>query len=151
MKALCALIRRVGEDEVTTILDELAKTITNAKTESGKRNISTNALKTALGDIQPSVAAKGIQKCAPQLLPGIEQEDVLEIKADCMDILSDVLKRFGDLVAGSHQHMVAALMPQLTHKLATVRKRAVACIGACLAGVILPDGLLPPCCAGARR
>ena len=125
----------MGQDEVLFILDELTKTITSAKTESGKRNISTNALKTALGDIQPNMASKGVQKCSPLLLPGIAQEELQDMKADCMDILADILRRFGDMVSASHEPMQQALVPCVTHKLASIRKRAVTCIGKLLPAV----------------
>ena len=57
------------------------------------------------------------------------QGKTAEIKCECLDILSDVLHRFGNLITKDHVHMLAALLSQLSSTQASVRKKSVSCIG----------------------
>jgi hypothetical protein len=52
-----------------------------------------------------------------------------EIKCECLDILSDVLNRFGNVIAKDHAYMLTALLSQLSSTQASVRKKSVSCIG----------------------
>jgi hypothetical protein len=52
-----------------------------------------------------------------------------EIKCECLDILSDVLNRFGNVIAKDHACMLTALLSQLSSSQASVRKKSVSCIG----------------------
>jgi cullin-associated NEDD8-dissociated protein 1 len=52
-----------------------------------------------------------------------------EIKCECLDILCDVLHKFGNLMANDHELLLNALLSQLNSNQATVRKRTVSCIG----------------------
>lgn len=52
-----------------------------------------------------------------------------EIKCECLDILCDVLHKYGNLMASDHELLLNALLPQLNTNQASVRKKAVSCIG----------------------
>ena len=52
-----------------------------------------------------------------------------EIKCECLDILCDVLHKYGNLMASDHEPLLGALLPQLSSNQATVRKKTVSCIG----------------------
>ncbi|KAG6406357.1 hypothetical protein SASPL_133957 [Salvia splendens] len=52
-----------------------------------------------------------------------------EIKCECLDILCDVLHKYGNLMASDHEVLLRALLPQLNTNQASVRKKAVSCIG----------------------
>lgn len=52
-----------------------------------------------------------------------------EIKCECLDILCDVLHKYGNLMASDHELLLDALLPQLNTNQASVRKKAVSCIG----------------------
>lgn len=52
-----------------------------------------------------------------------------EIKCECLDILCDVLHKFGNLMAADHELLLCALLPQLNSNQASVRKKTVSCIG----------------------
>lgn len=52
-----------------------------------------------------------------------------EIKCECLDILCDVLHKYGNLMTSDHEVLLGALLPQLSTNQASVRKRAVSCIG----------------------
>lgn len=52
-----------------------------------------------------------------------------EIKCECLDILCDVLHKYGNLMASDHEQLLGALLPQLNINQASVRKKAVSCVG----------------------
>jgi len=52
-----------------------------------------------------------------------------EIKCECLDILCDVLHKFGNLMAADHDLLLNSLLSQLNSNQATVRKKSVACLG----------------------
>ncbi|KAG6780047.1 hypothetical protein POTOM_016455 [Populus tomentosa] len=63
-----------------------------------------------------------------------------EIKCECLDILCDVLHKFGNLMANDHELLLNALLSQLNSNQATVRKRTVSCIASLASS--LSDDLL---------
>lgn len=52
-----------------------------------------------------------------------------EIKCESLDILCDVLHKFGNLMANDHELLLSALLSQLGSNQASVRKKTVSCIG----------------------
>lgn len=52
-----------------------------------------------------------------------------EIKCECLDILCDVLHKYGNLMTTDHEVLLDGLLPQLNTNQASVRKKAVSCIG----------------------
>jgi cullin-associated NEDD8-dissociated protein 1 len=57
------------------------------------------------------------------------QDMSTEIKCECLDILCDVLHKFGNLMAADHELLLSSLLSQLNSNQATVRKKTVACLG----------------------
>lgn len=47
----------------------------------------------------------------------------------CLDILNDMLKRFGSLMLGELDKIQKAVLPQLTSGRPATRKRAISCLG----------------------
>lgn len=52
-----------------------------------------------------------------------------EIKCECLDILCDVLHKYGNLMVSDHEKLLSALLPLLTANQASIRKKTVSCIG----------------------
>lgn len=52
-----------------------------------------------------------------------------EIKCECLDILCDVLHKYGTLITSDHEVLLGALLPQLSSNQASVRKKTVSCLG----------------------
>lgn len=51
------------------------------------------------------------------------------MKSECLDILCDVLHRFGILMTADHEKLMNALLVQLNLQRAGLRKRAIQCLG----------------------
>lgn len=52
-----------------------------------------------------------------------------EIKCECLDVLCDILHKFGNLMANDHPLLLSALLSQLNSNQASVRKKTVSCTG----------------------
>jgi cullin-associated NEDD8-dissociated protein 1 len=75
-----------------------------------------------------------------RLLGGISQDAVQEIKLECLDIITDLLKRFGHAIEPEHENLMSTVLQQLQHNRAVVRKRATASLGSL--AICLSDSLL---------
>ncbi|WMV12836.1 hypothetical protein MTR67_006221 [Solanum verrucosum] len=52
-----------------------------------------------------------------------------EIKCECLDILCDVLQKYGNLMDTDHESLLTSLLPQLSSNQARFRKKSISCIG----------------------
>lgn len=62
-------------------------------------------------------------------LSSMPQDTSVEVKSECLDILSDLLHRFGNLMIADHEKLLSALLAQLNLQRAGLRKRAIQCLG----------------------
>lgn len=49
--------------------------------------------------------------------------------SDTLDVTSDLLARFGNVMSGYHSHLKAAILPHLEEPRPVVRKRAIQSMG----------------------
>jgi hypothetical protein len=86
------------------------------------------------------MAGTAIRRVTPGLLEGV-QSDKLEVKLECLEVLSDLLRRFASCLAEAEsKECLAALFGELTSTRAAARKRAISCIASLSAS--LPDRML---------
>ena len=57
------------------------------------------------------------------------QSTDVSVQLEALDILGDLLSRFGGLLLSYHQSIQAALLPQLTSARLAVRKRTIIALG----------------------
>ena len=53
----------------------------------------------------------------------------LDVLSDTLDVTSDLLARFGNVMSGYHSHLKAAILPHLEEPRPVVRKRAIQSMG----------------------
>ncbi|KAG2656244.1 hypothetical protein PVAP13_1KG070300 [Panicum virgatum] len=127
VKCLAPLVKKVGEDKVVDMTNKLCDKLINGKEQH--RDTASIALKTIIAEVMtPSLAEKILVCIAPQLIKGVNTAKGAEIKCECLDILGDVLHRFGNLITKDHEYMLTALLSQLGSNQASVRKKSVSCI-----------------------
>ncbi|KAL6629111.1 hypothetical protein ACP70R_028876 [Stipagrostis hirtigluma subsp. patula] len=127
VKCLAPLVKKVGEDKVVEMTNKLCDKLLNGKDQH--RDTASIALKTIIAEVTtPTLAEKILVSLAPQLIKGVNTGKNAEIKCECLDILGDVLHRFGNLVTKDHEYMLSALLSQLGSNQASVRKKSVSCI-----------------------
>jgi hypothetical protein len=62
-----------------------------------------------------------------------------DIVATCLDILSDLLGRYGSAMAADHEKILKVVQPELDSKRSNSRKRTTQCLG--VLAVTIPDEL----------
>lgn len=139
VKCLAPLVKKVGEDSVVEMTNILCDKLLNGKDQH--RDTASIALKTIIAEVTTTtLAEKILVSLAPQLIKGATAGKSAEVKCECLDILGDVLHRFGNLITKDHDCMLTALLSQLSSNQASVRKKSISCIASLAA--CLSDDLL---------
>ncbi|KAL3700206.1 hypothetical protein R1sor_018228 [Riccia sorocarpa] len=129
VKCLAPLVKKVNESRVVDIADSLCTRLLTGKEQ--KRDIASIALKTVVAEIASGTCAQSlVVSLTPKLIKGITSSDTsTEVKSECLDILCDVLHRFGTLMTtADHEKLLNALLIQLNLQRAGLRKRAIQCL-----------------------
>ncbi|CAH1761071.1 7689_t:CDS:10 [Entrophospora sp. SA101] len=134
VKCLAPLVKKVREAQLQEIVDQLCL----YSTQQGKeelRDIAGIGLKTIIVEIpsnSPS-ANNVLQRLIPRLLLQLENPKAsFEVQMDTLDILSELLARFGTIVASNSQtqkKIQNVLIPLLKHSRAAFRKRTTVALG----------------------
>lgn len=141
LRCLKELVRRVGEARALELTERLCdKVLTVSKKDSNARDVASIGLKTVIeaasGNLAPPLAAL----VSSRMAAGVQQKESPDVLQDSLDILVEVLGRFGHLVQDQHQLLLSTVLPHLDDHRAGVRKRALQCIGA--VAPFLHDSLL---------
>ncbi|KAK2966552.1 hypothetical protein RJ640_014521 [Escallonia rubra] len=140
VKCLGPLVKKIREEQVLDMTNKLCDKLVNGKDQH--RDIASIALKTIVSEVPTSSVAQSVLvSVSPKLIKGVTSPGMsTEIKCECLDILCDVLHKFGNLMASDHEMLLGALLPQLSSNQASVRKKTVSCI-ASLASSLSDDML----------
>ncbi|XP_001948086.1 cullin-associated NEDD8-dissociated protein 1 [Acyrthosiphon pisum] len=129
VKCLGPLVNKVKETQVETIVDALC---TNMISENEQlRDICSIGLKTVISElpiINTSLAANVCRRITGKLTSAIEKQDV-SVQLEALDILADLLSRFGSLLLDFHSGILKSLLPQLNSSRQAVRKRTIVALG----------------------
>ncbi|KAG0632469.1 hypothetical protein M758_1G330700 [Ceratodon purpureus] len=138
VKCLAPLVKKVHEGRVVEIVESLCQKLLTGREQ--QRDIASIALKTVVAEISSgNVAQCVVVSLTPKLIKGITNPDTsTEVKSECLDILCDVLHRFGSLMTADHEKLMNALLVQLNLQRAGLRKRAIQCL-ATLAATMSDD------------
>ncbi|KAI4296141.1 hypothetical protein L6164_036124 [Bauhinia variegata] len=128
VKCLAPLVRKVNEARVVEMTSRLCDKLLHGKDQH--RDAASIALKTIVAEVSTQSLAQAIlHSLSPQLIKGITGPGMsTEIKCECLDILCDVLHKFGNLMAADHEHLLSALLSQLSSNQASIRKKTVSCV-----------------------
>ncbi|XP_073147010.1 cullin-associated NEDD8-dissociated protein 1-like isoform X1 [Henckelia pumila] len=131
LNTLVPLVKKIREQQVLEMTNKLCDKLLNGKEQH--RDIASIALKTIVGEVpSPSIAQSVLVSISPKLIQGITAQGMsTEIKCECLDIMCDVLQKYGNVMASDHEVLLGALLSQLSLNQASVRKKAVSTI-ACL-------------------
>ncbi|CAH9086044.1 unnamed protein product [Cuscuta europaea] len=139
VKCLAPLVKKVREQQVLEMTNKLCDKLLNGKEQH--RDIASIALKTIVSEVPSSVAQSILVSISPKLIKGITAPVMnTEIKCECLDILCDVLHKYGTLVTSDHEVLLSALIPQLSSNQASVRKKTVSSLASLASS--LSDDLL---------
>ncbi|XP_026434971.1 cullin-associated NEDD8-dissociated protein 1-like isoform X1 [Papaver somniferum] len=140
VKCLAPLVKKVSEGAVLEMTEKLCDKLLNGKDQH--RDTASIAMKTIVSEITSTIVAQRILvSLSPQLVKGITADGMTtEIRCECLDILCDVLHRFGNLMTADHGLLLNSLLSQLSSNQASVRKKAISCIASLASS--LSDDLL---------
>ncbi|CAM9481770.1 unnamed protein product, partial [Ectocarpus sp. 8 AP-2014] len=97
-------------------------------------------LKTLISDVPDAFGPSVAQRLTVRLLGGVDQDQTVDIKLECLDNLTDLVKRFGREVESEHERIMTVVLKQLPHERVVVRKRAATCLGS--VAVVVSESLL---------
>lgn len=149
VKTLGVLLTTVQEEQILEIADSLADQVLDTN-KSELRDVYAIGLRTLIKTIPAASGEKTSQRLVGRLLEGIRSnsnggteaiDD--EIVLACLDILTDLLGRFGATaisVTRQHEPILQMCLSQINHPSPVVRKRAGTTMG-CLS-IVLSDALL---------
>ncbi|KAL5015536.1 hypothetical protein ScPMuIL_009806 [Solemya velum] len=130
VKCLGPLVNKVKEFQVESIVDTLCSNMLSDKEQL--RDISSIGLKTVISELSPTstaLAAGICKKITGRLTNAIAKQEDMSVQLEALDILGDLLSRFGGLLVGFHVSILQSLLPQLSSPRLAVRKRAIIAIG----------------------
>ncbi|CAG8768749.1 5795_t:CDS:2, partial [Racocetra persica] len=133
VKCLAPLVKKVRETQLAEIIDKLCEYATQKKEEL--RDIAGIGLKTVIVEIPSNSPNAGsvVQRLIPKLLSQLENSKATyEVQMDTLDILSELLARFGSSVGNnvtSQKRIQNVLVPLLSHSRPAFRKRTTIALG----------------------
>lgn len=130
VKCLGPLVNKVKEYQVETVVDTLCNNMVSEKEQL--RDISSIGLKTVISELPPTstaLVATICKKITGRLSNAISKQEDVSVQLEALDILSDLLSRFGGLLISFHPAIQEALLPQLSSPRLAVRKRSITAIG----------------------
>ncbi|KAI9137796.1 cullin-associated NEDD8-dissociated protein 1-like protein [Paraphysoderma sedebokerense] len=136
VKCLSPLVMKVREPSLQEIADKLCSFLVETKREE-LRDVASIGLKTVIVEFPTNspIAANLCRRLVPKLLAQLNNTSLQEtVHIDILDVLSDVLSRYGSTLAtqGStdmFNQMQMAILPLVTKARPAVRKRASLVIG----------------------
>ncbi|KAI8987133.1 armadillo-type protein [Pilobolus umbonatus] len=130
VRCLGPLVKQIKEDRILEVIDCLSQFATDSKNEE-LRSIASVGMKTVITEINYDKSYHVCNRIIPKLLHTIQNMDCpYEMQMDTLDILSEVLSRFGSLISTEqYTEIQSILVPLLYHSRAAVRKRASVAIG----------------------
>ncbi|KAL9653139.1 hypothetical protein ABK040_006355 [Willaertia magna] len=127
VKCLPPLVNKMSKTQIENSINSLTASI--LKGEDEKRDIAAIALKTVISEIPSESAQSPIKKCVQPLLQGLTNENP-DVKLVALDVLSDLLDRFGSIVNEEHEKLQKTLADELKSSRVSVRKRTISCLAA---------------------
>lgn len=145
VKSLGPLVRKASAQRVVEILEGLCEKLIGS-TKEHQRDVGSLALKMVVSDVSAGPAAQTVCKSlGPALIGYLARPDCKpEVETETLEILCELVAKFGSLMAEQHEKLAASLLSQLDSNRAGLRKRAMQCLAAlapCAA-----DGLLAETC-----
>ncbi|GJP34416.1 hypothetical protein CLOM_g18863 [Closterium sp. NIES-68] len=140
VKCLVPLVKKASEARVAEMSAALVGKLLTGK--DPQRDIASIALKTVVAEVASPAAIHHLLSSLPaKLTAAIDSPDTsVDVKGECLDVLGDVLQRFGVVMAGDHERLLVPLLHQLSSPRASLRKRATQCLASLAAS--LSDDLL---------
>jgi len=138
VKCLAIITRKVQQAQISDVCKKLCSLILDGN--DALRDVYSIGLKTLIADVPDSMGTMVTEQLTAKLLSGISRQSSEDIQRECLDNMTDLLRRFGHLNTSSHNEIMKSVVKQLQNDRAVIRKRAAHCLGALV--VVSSDALL---------
>jgi len=132
VRCLGPLVGLVKEAQVEFIVDTLCSNMTTLdKDKEQLRDISSIGLKTVITELpqtQTGTISLICRRITTRLIDAVTQKNDVTVQLESLDILADLLNRFGNTLSSFHTPIQEALLPQLCSPRLAVRKRSITAI-----------------------
>ena len=133
------LVTKVSDRQAADIAGKLCDLILHGQAEL--HDIYTIGIKTILADIDISAGVLVSKTISAQYLHHLSRSNSeTRIKADLLDTVSDVFRRFGNCIDSDHETYLKLFLTDLNDPSYLIRKRTIQCIGSL--GLVISDELL---------
>ena len=136
IKCLSILLKKLKHAQIGEISEKLVVLILEGKDQL--RDIYSIGLKTLINDVPDDMGSLVCKKLIAKLLDGINRASSESITRECIEILTDLVKRFGQLL--DLEEVIRTCMLQLESPRSSLKKRISNCIGS--VATMCPDILL---------
>ena len=113
VRCMGPLVGKVKDFQIESIVDQMCNNMVGYKEPLTTQTLAASVCKTMTARLSSAIA---------------QQENVI-VQLEALDILGDLLSRFGGLLVQFHPNLVEALTPQQKSPRLAVRKRAIICLG----------------------
>ncbi|KYR00775.1 HEAT repeat-containing protein [Tieghemostelium lacteum] len=144
VKCLGLLIKRVKDAQAIEMVDSLSKGMVD-NTKEELQEISSIGLKSIISNLPSESSAISnlvIKSLVPKLISAIDANipnEKAEVKMSSLDILNDLLVKYGSSMTGDLENIQKVVLPKLNASRPAIRKRAILCLSSMAAPA--PDAL----------
>ncbi|KAJ1350296.1 Cullin-associated NEDD8-dissociated protein 1 [Parelaphostrongylus tenuis] len=135
VKCLGTVTQRVKEAQAETLVDALCSMMVAGS--DSLRDVSSIALKTVVGNLplsNPVFVTNLMKRLVPKLNSALEQTKTNDsVRLEIVDIIGDVLSRFGSLITSAHKETQKVLLDQLLLERPALKKKATIALSAMMA------------------
>ena len=122
------LVAKSQQQQVVEICSQLCEKM--LKGDESVRNLYAIGLKTCVSNLPENLAHPVLDRVVPKLIPFIEKDTTSPSVQDALEVVNDLLVRFGPEMDASHDSLIRMAIAQLSNPNNLVRKRAIGCLGA---------------------
>eukprot|EP00013_Stygamoeba_regulata_P006475 CAMPEP_0177637886 /NCGR_PEP_ID=MMETSP0447-20121125/5203_1 /TAXON_ID=0 /ORGANISM="Stygamoeba regulata, Strain BSH-02190019" /LENGTH=1196 /DNA_ID=CAMNT_0019139829 /DNA_START=52 /DNA_END=3641 /DNA_ORIENTATION=+ len=142
VKCLGPLTKHLRQERLEFLLcnmgDILCSTPKNKEADS--KDIASIGIKAIISECYQKDGQLIVKHLSTKMISALSDETTNDlVKFECLDILSDLLRRFGSLMSGEYEVILSVVSAQLVSNRAGSRKRAIQCQARLAA--VLPDNL----------
>ena len=132
VRCLGPLVNKVKDAQVEQVVETLCENMSKPNTAAEQlRDISSMGLRTVISEL-PATACNLVavisKKITVKLTESVKQKDDVTVQLEALDILCDLLNRFGSILSQYHPSIKDALVSQLSSPRLAVRKRSITAI-----------------------
>lgn len=128
VKCLSTLVQKFEPDQVIAIVDKLAQSAVDAKSDESSRDTFCDGIRNCIAVVDFNTGKLFAVPLLTTLMKGLKSKDA-SVQMLCMDVVKDLLEKYGSELLALHADLLKALSDLLASDNDAVRKRASVTLG----------------------